>query len=273
MANESFATIETATEQGVRILRLNRPERLNAWTYQMGRELAQAVAAANEDEAVLGIVVTGNGRGFCAGADIEAVFKAQADGDSSRGNEATGDDPVGRWVEQLRASKPIAAAINGAAIGVGLTQVLPMDYLLASPEAKLSVRFVQMGLVPELASSHFLAARLGFGAAAELMLTGRPVSGAAARQKGLIDRLVPAAELVDEAVSVVAGMGRNPLLALRHTKALLTANATATDLDAVQHRELAALAECYQSAEHHEAIAAFMEKRAPDFAKARERDR
>lgn len=270
MTDAVYETLETATEQEVRVIRLNRPERLNAWTYQMGRELGQAVEAANTDDGVLGIVLTGNGRGFCAGADVEAVFKSQADGKSKAPAAGDRDQPVGDWVALLRRSKPIAAAINGPAIGVGLTQVLPADYLLAAPDARLSMRFVRMGLVPELASSRFLAARVGFGVASELMLSGRTLDGTEAQALGLVDRVVPGEQLVAEAVSVVAGMGQNPLTAILHTKALLTANASATDLAEIQRLELAALDDCYRSPEHKEAIAAFMEKRAPDFRKARQ---
>ena len=170
----SYETILTEQIDGVVLITLNRPERLNAWTPGMGAELADAVEQANQDDEVLAMVFTGAGRGFCAGADIGDVFKAQADAKSSSEGK---DRQEGRneqprdWVGLLRRSKPMVAAINGAAIEVGLTQVLPMDYLIAAENAKLSVRFVKMGLVPELASSHFLAHRLGFGHASELMLS------------------------------------------------------------------------------------------------------
>ena len=262
-----FETILTENRNGVLEITLNRPERLNAWTPKMGGELNAAVTAANEDDTVIAMVVTGAGRGFCAGADIEAVFKAQAEGRGS------GEGGAGNWVKLLRGSKPIVAAINGAAIGVGLTQVLPMDYLLAGENAKLSVRFVRMGLVPELASSQFLAHRLGFGHASELMLSGRTLNAAQAREIGLVDRVVPDADLLDQAHAVARGMGENPQAALVMIKELLTANVCEGDLDAVQRRELSALKQCYASEEHREAIAAFMEKREPDFAAARSRDR
>lgn len=265
-----YDTIETRVEQGICIITLNRPERLNAWTYQMGAELVSAVDEANADDAVLAMVMTGAGRGFCAGADVEDVFKQQADNDvlPDRGGEAR---PTGRWVRLMRESKPIVAAINGAAVGVGLTQILPMDFLVSSEQAKLSVRFVKMGLVPELASSQFLMARLGFGAASELMLSGRTVSAVEALSLGLVDKVVSADSLLEEACGVARSMGENPQSALRQIKALITANANETDIDEVQRRELAALDQAFKSAEHQEAIAAFLEKRAPDFEAARRR--
>lgn len=262
----SYETILTENRDGVLVITLHRPERLNAWTYQMGGELNAAVKAANEDDDVNAVVLTGAGRGFCAGADIEAVFKAQADGD-----DVTSDGGgAGNWVQVVRDSKPMVAAINGAAIGVGLTQVLPMDYLVAAAGAKLSVRFVKMGLVPELASSHFLLARVGFGQASELMLTGKTVVAEEALEIGLVDKVVAPEELLDTACQVAASMGENPRSALQHIKSLITANASETDILLVQRREVEALQEAYQSAEHKEAISAFMEKREPDFKTARQ---
>jgi len=263
----SYETILTETKGDVLIITMNRPERLNAWTYKMGGELRAAVEAANVDDDVTSIVLTGAGRGFCAGADIEDVFKAQ-----SEGEDVTEGGGAGNWVELMRASKPIVAAINGPAIGLGVTQVLPMDYLVASDTAKLSVRFVKMGLVPELASSHFLFARVGFGQASELMLTGKTVSADEALAMGLVDKVVPAEELLDAACAVAQSMGENPQTALRHIKGLITANASETDIASVQAREGEALAQAYRSAEHKEAIAAFLEKRTPDFKAARSQE-
>ncbi len=259
-----YETLLTDNDSGVLRITLNRPERLNAWTYRMGAELSDAVSRTNDDDDVIAIVVTGAGRGFCAGADIQDVFKAQAEGDLPARDGNPRD-----WVGLVRASKPMVAAINGAAIGVGLTQVLPMDYLVASATAKLSVRFVKMGLVPELASSHFLTLRMGFGRASELMLSGRTVDGAEALQLGLVDRVTSPEDLVSTATAVARGMGENPQASLRMIKQLLTENMSERDLGAVQRREIEALQRCYTSPEHKEAINAFLEKREPDFKAAR----
>ena len=262
----AYETILVDTVDSVSVLTMNRPERLNAWTPKMGAELSEAIQLANEDDDVVAMVLTGEGRGFCAGADIEAVFKAQADGKDTGNSGGTRD-----WVNQIRESKPMVAAINGAAVGVGLTQVLPMDYLIASDQAKLSMRFVKMGLVPELASSHFLASRLGFGNASELMLSGKTIMANEAKELGLVDRVTSREELLPVAIEVARGMGDNPLASVRHIKKLLTANASDSDLKAVQKREMEALQECYVSEEHKEAISAFLEKREPDFKAARNR--
>jgi 2-(1,2-epoxy-1,2-dihydrophenyl)acetyl-CoA isomerase len=261
----SYETILTDEDNGILTITLNRPERLNAWTYQMGGELATAITQANANDDIIAIVVTGAGRGFCAGADIEAVFKAQAD---QRGNARQGAR-TGDYVELIRGSKPIVAAINGAAIGVGLTQVLPMDLLLAARGAKLSVRFIKMGLVPELASSHYLALRVGFGNASELMLTGKTITAEEAHEIGLVDKLVEPGELLSAAKDAARAMGENPQTALKMVKQLLSQNVSESDTRLVQQREIAALTECYASPEHKEAISAFLEKRGPDFKKAR----
>ena len=263
----NYETIQTERRDGVLLITLNRPEKLNAWTYRMAAELSQAVQAAKADDDVEALVLTGAGRGFCAGADISEVFDAQQQGgDPAAGR---GDDGPRDWVGLVRASKPMVAAINGAAIGVGLTQVLPFDQLLAAEGAKLSLRFIRMGLVPELASSRLLLERVGFGAASDLMLTGRTVLAEEAEAMGLVDRVVAPDALIETALGVATAMGRNPQAALRMVKQLLTDNVHESDLRAVQRRELEALQQCYASPEHQEAIAAFLGKREPDFRSAR----
>lgn len=263
-----YETICSDTRGDVSVITLNRPERFNAWTVQMGSEMRAAVEAANEDDDVNAIVLTGAGRGFCAGADVEAVFKARSDGE-----DVDRDGSMDDWVELVRESKPIVAAINGAAIGLGLTLALPMDYLVAATDAKLSVRFVKMGLVPELASTKFLAARVGFGRASQLMLSGATLSGSDAQSCGLVDEAVTTDDVLDRAIEVARDMGCNPHSAVREIKRLLTDNMDETDLRVIQQREGDALATCYASAEHREAVDAFLDKREPDFESARRSER
>ena len=262
----NYETILTSIEDGILTITMNRPERLNAWTYKMGDELQHAVNNANENDNVEAIILTGAGRGFCAGADVQDLFKEQADSGEA-GGSATGDPRD--WVNLVRNSKPCVAAINGAAIGVGLTQAIPMDYLVAAEDAKLSARFIKMGVVPELASSKFLIARMGFGNASELMLSGKTINGTEAAAVKLVDKAVPADELITTARGIAKSMGENPQGALRMVKQLITENMSEPDILKVQKREGAALAICYDSPEHHEAISAFLEKREPDFRSAR----
>lgn len=253
-------TYEQITEErrdDVVVLTLHRPERLNAWTPRMTGELVQAIDAAESDPGVGAIVVTGAGRGFCAGADIEATFQAQLDGDATAATPETDRD----WVALVRSTKPIVAAVNGVALGVGLTMILPFDRIVASDRAWFSLRFVRMGLVPELASSSFLPQRVGLGAASDLMLSGRMVEAEEALALGLADEVVPHDDLVDVAVERARSYGSNPAGALRAIKRLLTVNATEPDTSVVQRREIAALTEAYASPEHAAAVKAFLASR------------
>jgi enoyl-CoA hydratase/carnithine racemase len=243
---------------------LNRPERLNAWTPKMMSEMTKVITAANDDPSVGALVVTGAGRGFCAGADIGSQFAPGVEG-KEREERPPADTSAVDWVQLCRTSKPLVGAINGPCIGVGLTMVLPFDQLIAADDAKLSARFVKMGLVPELASSHFLVARCGFGAASWLALSGTTVLGDEAARLRLVDRAVPVGQVVDEAMAVAGELAGNPPTQLRMIKELLSANATETDLAAVQRREGEALAKAYKTPEHHEAVRAFLEKRPPVF--------
>lgn len=262
----------------VGLLTLHRPERLNAWTPRMSAELTAAITAWNDDPGVAAIVVTGAGRGFCAGADIGGQFAANLDepapaeprepGGAPARERPAEEPPAADWVRLCRASKPLVAAINGPAIGVGLTMILPFDRLVAGRSAKLSARFVRMGLVPELASSHFLVARCGWGAASWLALTGTTVDGETAAAMGLVDRAVDDDAVLAEALADAEQLAASPGPQVRMIKDLLTRNAVETDLRVVQQRELEALQHAYRTPEHHEAVRAFMERRAPQFRPA-----
>ena len=248
----------------VGLVTLNRPDRLNAWTYQMNAELCDVIGQCNEDTSIGAMVVTGAGRGFCAGADIKDNFQARLDGKEQAPTRRAPD-----WVTLVRQSKPLLAAVNGASIGVGATMILPFDVIIASDRARFGMGFIKMGLVPELASSHFLVQRMGLGRASEMCLSGRLYSGEEAFQMGLADRLVNHDELLEKTLGLAREIAANPSPQLRWIKALLTENGSETDLAKVQSRELAALNEARSSPEHREAVSAFLEKRTPDFSRAK----
>lgn len=261
MNASNYETILTELNDGVMTITMNRPDRLNAWTYKMGAEMQHAIETGNKDDEIDVFIITGAGRGFCAGADIKDLFQQQAKSNDSSDNEAPRD-----WVGLVRASKPIIAAVNGAAVGVGLTQILPCDFIMAAPEAKFSARFVKMGVVPELASSYYLVARAGFGLANRMMLTGETIDAVEAQRIGLVDELVESQKsLLPNALELAKRIGENPSGTLGKVKELVTQNMAESDIKLVQKRELTALAECYKSPEHHEAISAFIEKRPPNF--------
>lgn len=258
MADSNYEQIRFRTEGNVAVLTLHRPERLNAWTYAMNRELVGAIERCNGDAAIGAIVVTGAGRGFCAGADIRDNFQARLDG--------VEEGPMPDWIALIRGSKPIVAAVNGPSVGVGATMILPMDVIVASEDAKFAMAFVKMGLTPELASSHFLVQRMGFGRASEMCLSGRLYSGREAFEMGLADRLTTPDALLETALEVAGAMAANPGPQLRWIKQLLSENGAETDLAAVQRREIEALQRAYASPEHKEAVSAFLEKRAPQLS-------
>jgi enoyl-CoA hydratase/carnithine racemase len=257
----SFEQIQFEIRDGVGLITLNRPERMNAWTYQMSDELTSVIEQCNDDPEVGAMVMTGAGRGFCAGADIQDAFNSRIEGETTDTDQRNRRD----WIEVVRGAKPLIAAVNGASIGVGATMILPFDVIFASETARFAMGFIKMGLVPELASSHFLVQRMGFGRASEMCLTGRLYSAAEAKEMGLVDHLVAPEALVEEALALGREMGANPSRQLRWVKELLTKNGSDTDLKAVQRREIERLNEAYETPEHKEAVAAFLEKRPPNF--------
>src|SRR5581483_981674 len=159
----------------------------------------------------------------------------------------------------------LIAAVNGVAVGVGLTMILPFDIIIASENARFGMFFIKMGLVPELASTYFLAQRAGFGHASEMCLSGRLYSAEEAARCGLANRVVPADALMDEAMTLAQTIAANPATQLGWIKGLITADATDSDFNRVMEREHGTIARCYVSAEHKEAVRAFQEKRPPNF--------
>ena len=263
-----FSLITSEARGAVQHVTLNRPERMNAWTPAMAGELADAFEAANKDPQIGAIVLTGAGRGFCAGADMQDTFQKRISGtDPGEGTQqGQGGMPRGLdWVALCRASKPLVAAVNGAAVGIGLTQILPFDEIFASEKARFGMGFIKVGLVPELASTHLLGQRIGFGRASELCLSGRLVNADEALAIGLVERVVPHDALLEKALELAGMIAANPSPQLAMTKRLLTENAADGDLRRVQERESGLLRECWTTPEHKEAVAAFIEKRPPRF--------
>jgi enoyl-CoA hydratase/carnithine racemase len=224
--------------------------------------------AAVADTSVGAIVVTGAGRAFCAGADIDAVFKTNVEAREADQPENTAAAGSGNWVTFLQGlAKPTIAAVNGAAVGIGVTQVLPMDIRIASEHARFGMFFVKMGLVPELASSALLPQMVGQARALEWCLTGRLIPANEAREAGLVSEVVAADKLLDRAVELGEQLAGQSAFAMTKIRTLLLQNASETDVAAVMRREGEALNAAYRSWEHKEAIDAFLGKRPADFTK------
>lgn len=202
---------------GVAVLTLNRPDRLNAWTPTMGRELIAAFDAADADDDVRAIIVTGAGRGFCAGADLEgggATFDWR-ERHGGEGGERHGGDDIPRdgggqfTLRVFDCAKPVIAAINGPAVGVGATMTLPMDIRLAADDARIGFVFARRGIVPEAGSSWFLPRVVGISQAMEWVATGRVFSAQEALAGRLVRSLHPKDELLDTARALALEIAEN----------------------------------------------------------------
>ena len=194
-----FEQITAEAADGVLTLTLNRPERLNAWTAQMGAELRAAFDLADADDDVRAVIVTGAGRGFCAGADLGSggdTFDARKRESVAGARRDNGGELTLRIFES---TKPVIAAINGPAVGIGATMTLPMDVRLAADDARIGFVFARRGIIPEAASSWFLPRVVGISRAMEWVSTGRVFSAQEALDGGLVRSLHPKDELLDAA--------------------------------------------------------------------------
>jgi enoyl-CoA hydratase/carnithine racemase len=266
---DGTATEQIATELSERILTitLSRPERLNAWTPTMARELIEAFDRADADDEVGAIIITGAGRGFCAGADLAAggdTFNARARGVTDGLPEDNGGQFTLRIFKSL---KPVIAAINGPAVGVGATMTLPMDVRLASQAARMGFVFARRGIVPEACSSWFLPRIVGISRAMEWVTTGRVFGADEALHAGLVrsvhppDELLGAArelarEIVDNAAPVSVALSRRMLWRM-----------LGAEHPMVAHRaDSRALFARGQSADVVEGVTSFLEKRPAHFS-------
>lgn len=205
----TYESILFAVEDGVATLTLNRPEKLNAYTTEMGEEAVDAFRRARADDAVRAVILTGAGRGFCAGVDLEHLKAHRAGASAGKGPKLGEEDFLTALpLELLQYPKPVIAAINGAAIGVGVTMVLPCDVRLAAASAKLGVTFAKLGLLPGLGSTHLLPRLVGRAKALELVLSARVIPAAEAAEIGLVNRVVPDDQLLPEARALAAQMAQ-----------------------------------------------------------------
>jgi enoyl-CoA hydratase/carnithine racemase len=205
----SYEQITAHVADHVLTITLNRPERLNAWTPQMGSELIAAFDAADADDDVRAIIVTGSGRGFCAGADLQGGG-ATFDWRERQSGAGVPRDGGGRFTLRVfDCTKPVIAAINGPAVGVGATMTLPMDVRLAADDARIGFVFARRGIVPEACSSWFLPRAVGISRAMEWVATGRVFSAQEALAGGLVRSLHPKDELLDAARAIAQEITEN----------------------------------------------------------------
>jgi len=259
-----YEQILTEKRGRVLVVTRNDPEHLNALGEPLDTEMRQAIEEANNNPSIGAVVLTGTGRAFCAGANIRGWDKGmQRSEEEGREMRLRGDRE--NWVAFVQRSKPIIVAINGHAIGAGLTITLPCDVRIASDQAKLSMRFVRVGVFPELASTRLLVEIVGLTHALELMETGRIIDAEEGGRIGLVNRVVPHEELLDRAVETAAEIAFNPTESVAGIKRAVWANFTETDLNEVMKREVAEFNETMSRPHFKEAVRAFIEKRQPDF--------
>ena len=263
----SYEMILVETEGRVGIITFNRPERRNAMHATMNAEIRDQIEAWNSDPGIGAIILTGAGQAFCAGADVSGWKRGIEEGEG-------GQESVDRyrreesWVLFFQRSKPIICAINGASIGVGLTITLPCDVRIASDQARLSMRFVRIGVMPELTSTHLLAHIVGMGQAMELMLSGKTISGEEAARIGLVNRVVPHEKLMEEALATAKDIAFNPTESLMAIKKLAWQNLDEGDIMTIHERERQEFQAAMDRPAFKEAVSAFTEKRQPDFHKS-----
>lgn len=259
------------TTDGVRLIRLNRPERLNTMGGTLIATLNEAIRSGEADDSVRVFVVTGEGRAWCAGADLKdpavEAFPAAGPG-GSRAEAIDYLGGAGRTILTIyRCGKPVIAAINGVTVGGGLGLALSMDIRVASEEARFSTVFIARGLAPDMGVSWFLPRLVGPEHAAELAFTGRMIDAREALRLGLVSKVVPHDQLLTETMALARKIAAQPPGALAYTRRDLQ-HAMSSTIE--QHLEYEWANQRLQlaSPEFREGLAAFLERREPDWAKA-----
>jgi enoyl-CoA hydratase/carnithine racemase len=250
---------EIITELSGSVLRVqfNRPSKKNAMTVAMYSALADEFDRADKNDDVRAVLVHGAGDSFTAGNDLA---------DFTKHPPGPGDSPQARFLDALiRFSKPLIAAVHGVAVGGGTTMLLHFDFVYAAETTRFQIPFINLALVPELASSYTLPRQIGYLQAAELILLGEPFSAARAKELGVVTAVVPDQGVTAKALEIAMNLARKPAGALAACKRLIKAPDREFIGQAVS-RELSEFAVRVRSAEAKEAFTAFLEKRKPDFS-------
>ncbi len=270
----NFETIKYEIKEKILTITLNRPDRLNAFTGQMMNELISAFGEAGKDDGVRVVIVTGAGRGFCAGADLgagEDTFNR----DENPRTAKTDDKEDLEWIRDgggrttlaiFDCPKPIIAAINGPAVGVGVTMTLPMDIRLASEEARFGFVFARRGLVPEAASSWFLPRIVGISKSLEWTFSGKVFNAAEALEGGLVRSIHSKDSLIDEARGIAKEIIENTsAVSVSMTRHMLWKMLGADHPMEAHQVDSRAIYELGKGRDAKEGVNSFLEKRPPEF--------
>ncbi len=253
----------------VATITLNRPERMNAWNAQMGAELGDALFACNENDSVRAVVITGAGRAFCAGADLGGG------GDTFSGRERRQQEAPPEPRQNIlpwQVDKPVIAAINGHAVGVGITYPMTCDIRYVAENAKIQFAFVRRGIIPEL-SSHVIVSRVaGLSNAADLLVTGRMVLGKEFAEMGLATRALPAEEVLPAALEHARDIANAAPVAVAISKRLLWEGLTSS-VPEMGRRENQLFAWAGNQPDAREGVVSFLEKRPPRWKLSASKDK
>lgn len=258
MPDQPYETLLTERDDGVDTLTLNRPEALNALNSQMRRELLAALNAARKDESVRAVVITGAGRGFCAGADLRG-------GSTERDFRHVLSSEYSPLIESIRSlPKPVVASVNGVAAGAGVSLALAADVVVAAESARFVPAFARIGLVPDSGLARIMVRALGRHRAFEILMGERQLGAAEAQELGLVAAVVPDDQLADATRALAHRLAAGPTRGIGLTKRLLNASEDASLADALAAE--AALQELAgRTDDHAEGVTAFGEKRDPEF--------
>ena len=265
-----FEQIQYEIENRVALITLNRPDRLNAWTVTMMNELIEAFDMADKDDEVRVVIVTGAGRGFCAGADLAPDAFGSRQEERAAAAVDTGaipPDTAGQLTTKIFTThKPAIAAINGPAVGVGITMTLAMDIRYVSETARIAFAFNRRGMFPEGCCTWFLPRIMGFSQAAELVYTGRTITAQEALDCGLVSKICPPDDLLPAAKALAAEIADNTSAVGTAMSRQVLWRMTGASHPMEAHRiESKALHHMSQSPDVVEGVMSFMEKRPPQF--------
>lgn len=258
----TYETLLVDVSDRIATITLNRPDAMNATTDELYRELQEVIANVSADPGIACVILTGAGRGFCAGADL----RARKDDMTPLQRRARH-----RWILKdilwplYNLEKPVIAAVNGAAAGAGFNIALACDFIVASESASFVQAFARVGLVPDLGGLYLLGRVIGINKAKELCFTARKVSAAEAKELGIVNYITPPEELLSKTRELASTIAKGSPTAIAMTKTLLNKSSNAT-IDQMLEFESYAQTVAYLTPEYEEGVRAFREKRPPDFA-------
>ena len=264
---KNLETVRTEVRENSLIIYLSREERMNAFTLTMQQEIVKVLDDAEENDDIKAIIFTGDGKAYCAGADLSSGGDTF---DNRKGRERTNDvvrDSGGLLTLRLfKCKKPLIAAVNGAAVGIGATMLLPMDTRICSDQARFGFVFAKRGIVPEAASSWFLPRLIGINKALELCYTGKVISAEEAKEIRLISEILNQDKLIDRALEIAKEFtAESSQISIALTRQMMWRMLGADDPMEAHKIDSRAVFELGQSGEAMEGVNSFLEKRPPSF--------